>query len=45
MTIKEILRNDTSLSDYIIEVNNELYNESKHGNLIHIDTEIKEEYK
>ena len=45
MTIKEILINDTSLSDYIIEVNNEMYDESKHGNLIHIDTERKEAYQ
>lgn len=45
MTIKEILSNDTSLSDYIIEVNNEMYDESKHGDLIHIDTEIKEAYQ
>lgn len=46
MTIKEILRNNISLSDYIIEVNNELYDESKHGDLIHIDTnvETQEEY-
>ena len=41
MTIKEILSNDTLLSDYIIEVNNEMYDESKHGDLIHIDTEIE----
>lgn len=45
MTIKEILINDTSLSDYIIEVNNEMYDESKHGDLVHIDTEIKEAYQ
>ena len=45
MTIKEILSNDTSLSDYIIEVNNEMYDESKHGDLVHIDTEIKEAYQ
>ena len=45
MTIKEILSNDTSLSDYIIEVNGEMYDEYKHGNLIHIDTEIKEAYQ
>lgn len=45
MTIKEILRNDPSLTDYIIDVNNEMYDESKHGNLIHIDTEIKEAYE
>lgn len=45
MTIKEILSNDTSLSDYIVEVNNEMYDESKHGDLIHIDTEIKEAYQ
>ena len=45
MTIKEILRNDTSLLN-CIEVNGELYNERKHGDLIHIDTnvEIYEEY-
>ena len=40
MTIKEILRNDTSLLN-CIEVNGELYNERKHGDLIHIDTEIE----
>lgn len=45
MTIKEILSNDTSLSDYIIEVNNEMYDEHKHGDLVHIDTEIKEAYQ
>ena len=45
MTIKEILKNDTSLSDYIIEVNNEMYDEHKHGDLVHIDTEIKEAYQ
>ena len=45
MTIKEILSNDTSLSDYIIEVNGEMYDEYKHGDLIHIDTEIKEAYQ
>lgn len=45
MTIKEILKNDPSLTDYIIDVNNEMYDESKHGNLIHIDTEIKEAYE
>lgn len=46
MTIKEILRNDTSLTNYIIDVNNEMYDEHKHGDLVHIDTEIKtqEEY-
>ena len=45
MTIKDILRNDTSLLN-CIEVNGELYNERKHGDLIHIDTEIEtyEEY-
>jgi hypothetical protein len=45
MTIKEILSFDTSLSDYIIEVNNEMYDEYKHSDLIHIDTEIKEAYQ
>ena len=45
MTIKEILTSDKSLSDYIIEVNNEMYDESKHGDLVHIDTEIKEAYQ
>ena len=45
MKIKEILSNDTSLSDYIIEVNNEMYDEHKHGDLVHIDTEIKEAYQ
>lgn len=46
MTIKEILSSNKSLSNYIIEVNNEIYDESKHGDLIHIDTEIEtqEEY-
>ena len=46
MTIKEILRNVTSLSDYIIEVNGELYDEYKHGDLIHFHTETEtyEEY-
>ena len=37
MTIKEILKNDKLLSNYIIEVNGELYDEYKHGDLIHID--------
>ena len=41
MTIKEILPNDTSLSDYIIEVNGEMYDEYKHGDLIHFHTEIE----
>lgn len=45
MTIKEILSNDTLLSDYIIEVNGEMYDEYKHGDLVHIDTEIKEAYQ
>ena len=31
MTIKEILKNDKLLSNYIIEVNCELYDEYKHG--------------
>ena len=46
MTIKEILKNDKLLSNYIIEVNCELYDEYKHGDLVHIDTEIEtyEEY-
>lgn len=46
MKIKEILRNDTSLSDHIIEVNGELYDEYKHGDLIHFHTETEtyEEY-
>ena len=43
MTIKEILSSNKSLSNYIIEVNNEIYDESKHGNLIHIETDIKTE--
>lgn len=41
MKIKEILRSDTSLLNYCIEVNGELYNERKHGDLIHIDTIIE----
>ena len=45
MTIKEILSSDTSLSDYIIEVNGEKYDEYKHGDLVHIDTDIKEAYQ
>ena len=45
MTIKEILSNYTSLSDYIIEVNGEMYDEHKHGDLVHNDTEIKEVYQ
>jgi hypothetical protein len=46
MTIKEILSSDTSLSDYIIEVNGEMYDEYKHGDLIHIYTtfDTYEEY-
>lgn len=40
MTIKEILSIDTLLPDYIIEVNNEMYDESKHGDLVHLNTEI-----
>lgn len=43
MTIKEILRNDKLLSNYIIEVNGELYDEYKHGDLIHIDTDVETE--
>lgn len=45
MTIKEILSNDRPLLDYIIEVNGEMYDEYKHGDLVHIDTEIKEAYQ
>lgn len=41
MTIREILSNDVLLSSYCIEVNGELYDESKHGDLIHIDTDIE----
>ena len=46
MTIKEILTSDKSLLNYCIEVNGEQYDECKHGDLIHIDTEIEtdEEY-
>lgn len=46
MRIKDILKNDVLLLNYCIEVNGELYDESKHGNLVHIDTEIEtqEEY-
>ena len=43
MTIKEILKNDKLLSNYIIEVNCELYDEYKHGDLIHIDTDVETE--
>ena len=45
MTIKEILKIDTLLPDYIIEVNGEMYDEHKHGDLVHIDTEIKDAYQ
>ena len=38
MTIKEILTSDKSLLNYCIEVNGELYDERKHGNLIHVAT-------
>lgn len=41
MKIKDILKNDVLLSNYIIEVNGEQYDECKHGDLIHIDTEIE----
>lgn len=41
MKIKEILTSDKSLLNYIIEVNGELYDESKHSNLVHIDTYIE----
>ena len=41
MTIKDILRNDIPISFQYIEVNGEQYDEYKHGNLIHIDTEIE----
>lgn len=46
MTIKEILSSDTSLLNYRIEVNREIYDEYKHGDLIHIDTSFDtyEEY-
>ena len=46
MKIKEILTSDLSLLNYCIEVNNEMYDEYKHGDLVHIDTEIEtyEEY-
>lgn len=39
MTIKDILRNDIPISFQCIEVNGEQYDECKHGDLIHIDTE------
>ena len=41
MTIKDILRNDLPISFQCIEVNGEQYDEYKHGDLIHIDTEIE----
>ena len=41
MTIKDILRNDLPISFQCIEVNGEQYDECKHGNLVHIDTEIE----
>ena len=41
MKIKDILKNDVLLSNYIIEVNGEQYDACKHGYLIHIDTEIE----
>lgn len=46
MKIKDILRNDIPISRQYIEVNGEQYDERKHGDLIHIDTEIEtqEEY-
>ena len=46
MKIKDILRNDIPISFQYIEVNGEQYDEYKHGDLIHIDTEIEthEEY-
>ena len=46
MTIKEILTSDTSLLNYCIEVNGEMYDEYKHGDLIHIYTtfDTYEEY-
>lgn len=46
MKIKDILRNDIPISLQCIEVNGEQYDEYKHGDLIHIDTEIEtqEEY-
>ena len=46
MTIRDILRNNIPISLQYIEVNGEQYDEYKHGDLIHIDTEIEtqEEY-
>lgn len=46
MKIKDILRNDIPISLQYIKVNGEQYNEYKHGDLVHIDTEIEtqEEY-
>lgn len=41
MKIKDILRNDLPISFQCIEVNGEQYDEYKHGDLIHIDTEIE----
>jgi hypothetical protein len=41
MKIKDILRNDIPISLQCIEVNGEQYDECKHGDLIHIDTEIE----
>lgn len=43
MKIKDILRNDKLLSNYFIEVNGEMYDEYKHGDLIHIDTDVETE--
>jgi GTPase SAR1 family protein len=46
MKIKEIIRDNVSFLNYPIEVNGEKYDFYKHGDLIHIDTDVEtdEEY-
>lgn len=40
MTIKEIIRNNLSVLNYRVEVNGEPYDKDKHGDLVHLNTEI-----
>lgn len=40
MTIKEIIRSNLSVLNYRVEVNGEPYDKDKHGDLVHLNTEI-----
>ena len=40
MKIKEIIRSNLSVLNYRVEVNGEPYDKDKHGDLVHLNTEI-----